>query len=95
MIAIFEKDYTRDLISLVIDKRKQSIAEYTLTDLKYKSIRDINLWYESIVTLINKSPPEGYVKGIIVVEDQYGRIKNITYKYTERPSNFLSISIEN
>ena len=95
MIAIFEKDYTRDLISLVNDKRKQSIAEYTATDLNYKSISDIHLWYESIIELINKSPPKNYVRGIIVQEDNEEKIKNIFYKYSNVPSNALSISIEN
>jgi len=94
MIAIFEKDYTRDLISLVNDKRKQSIAEYTATDLSYKSISDIHLWYESIIELINKSPPENYVKGIIVKENESQNvIESIIYKYCDKPADSLSISI--
>lgn len=92
MIAIFEKDYTRDLISLVNDKRKQSIAEYTATDLSYKSISDIHLWYESIIELINKSPPKNYVRGIIVQEKE-GLVESISYKYANLPSNTVSITI--
>ena len=93
MIAIFEKDYTRDLISLVNDKRKQSIAEYTATDLNYKSISDIHLWYESIIELINKSPPENYVKGLVVIENEKNEIDNIMYKYTDCPTDVVSISV--
>lgn len=95
MIAIFEKDYTRDLISLVNDKRKQSIAEYTATDLNYKSISDIHLWYESIIDLINKSPPENYVKGIIITEDEKGIIETVSYKYCDKPFDDLSVTIVN
>lgn len=90
---MFEIDYLRNLTELISAKRKQSIEEFSLTDLKYKSIEDIHKWYNNLIALIQKSPPSNYVKGIVVKENKDGNAEELVYKYFDNPSVSLSITI--
>ena len=90
---MFEFDYSRNLINLINAKRRQSISEYAYIDLNEKSIEEIYKWYDNILALIQENPPLAYVKGITLKENATGNAEEIIYKYCDKPSVSLSITI--
>ena len=89
--------YLNALIESVYEKREMSLQEFNKTNLIDGSdIELLSTWYEQLIQLVLKNPPESYVKKIVVYQNQI-KILSIQYIYSEsnRPSDSVLISIDN
>ena len=72
---------------LILLKEKQELArnEYERTDLngsgKYS---EMERWFSELEKTIVHTPPEYYVKNIILYEDVSGKIVRVEYEYCDR-----------
>lgn len=78
------KKYLDYLLEGVEKKRTVSIKEFYKTDLNRSTNLDgVNAWYARLVQMIEQNPPQKFVLGLKIYEDNQGEIKVIEYDYSE------------
>lgn len=78
------KKYLDYLLEGVEKKRTVSIKEFYKTDLNRSTNLDgVNAWYARLVQMIEQNPPQKFVRGLKIYEDNQGEIKTVEYDYSE------------
>lgn len=78
------KKYLDYLLEGVEKKRTVSIKEFYKTDLnRSTNLDNVNAWYATLVQMIEQNPPQKFVRGLRIYEDNQGNIKTIEYDYSE------------
>lgn len=76
------------LLEGVERKRVVSIKEFYKTDLnRTTKLDNVNVWYSHLVQMIERNPPEKFVRGLKIYEDYEGVIKAVEYDYFETIQN--------
>lgn len=77
--------FLEKLIGQIESKRKVSINEFNKTDLSIESsLTELNEWYSSLLDSISQTPPQNFVKSILVTENVAGKIQKIEYEYYKK-----------
>ena len=78
------KKYLDYILEGVEKKRTVSIKEFYKTDLNRSTNLDgVNAWYARLVQMLEQNPPQKFVRGLKIYEDNQGKIKVIEYDYSE------------
>ena len=76
------REYLDHLLGSIEKKRLLSIKELNKTDINTNTeFDDVLAWYSEIVSMVQKYPPNFYVRCLIIVEDEKGKIRRIDYEY--------------
>lgn len=78
------KKYLDYILEGVEKKRTVSIKEFYKTDLNRSTNLDgVNAWYARLVQMIEQNPPQKFVRGLKIYENNQGEIKTVEYDYFE------------
>ena len=76
------QEYLDHLLSSIEKKRLLSIKELNKTDLSTDTeLDDISAWYSEIVSMVQKRPPNFYVRCLTIYEDDVEKIERVDYEY--------------
>ena len=82
------QEYLDHLLSSIEKKRLLSIKELNKTDLSTDTeLDDASSWYSGIVSMVQKNPPNFYVRCLAIVEDEMGKIRRVDYEYFDSDEN--------
>ena len=93
------REYLDHLLSNIEKKRLLSIKELNKTDLNTDTeLDDVSAWYSEIISMVQQQPPNFFVRCLIIVENETGKIRRVDYEYfdsDERPiydTSFLIVA---
>ena len=75
-------NYLTDLVSAVEKKKKSSMQSLSKIDMcSTVDVIMLTKWFDEIINLLNKSPPDKYVKCLRIKEDDSGMPESIAFEY--------------
>lgn len=75
------REYLDHLLGSIEKKRLLSIKELNKTDLSTDTeLEDVSAWYSEIVSMVQQQPPKFYVRCLIIVENETGKIRRVDYE---------------
>lgn len=73
--------YLKHLLESILRKRQFSIQNAHKTDLySTDELHDFMTWFEDLISLVQRTPPTGYVRTLIITEGEQGQVLSIYYK---------------
>ena len=76
------QEYLDHLLGSIEKKRLLSIKELNKTDLSTDTeLDDVSTWYSQIVSMVQKHPPNFYVRCLTIYEDDVEKIERVDYEY--------------
>lgn len=74
--------YLDHLLKNLKEKQELSKKEYCNTNINtIEGVSELNIWYDTLRSMVMKDPPRQYVKCIIIVMALKGNVVSIKYKY--------------
>ncbi len=87
--------YLENVIVSIKRQRRFNVENAHKTDL-YTSdelMRHI-VWFEEVLRLVKKNPPKGYVRTLLIRENEHGRIVSVDFELLEKDEEPMDVVFE-
>lgn len=82
--------YLEHILACIEMKRQSGIENANKTDLySNDELTEHMKWYADLTAFVMRSPPNGYVRALLIQEDDQGQIKSIRYDLFDKDDGVL------
>lgn len=79
-----DNDFLEHALASIEKKRRISIENADKTDLfSNNELVEFMSWFDNLINLVKQSPPKGYVRTILIKENEHGQITSVRYELFE------------